>query len=352
MSTDVYSAAQPTTDNGVAVRADLRSDTVTRPTEAMRQAMFDAHLGDDVYGDDPTVNALEATAAERLGKEAALFVSSGTQSNLSALMAHCARGEEVLVGEDYHVFGHEARGASVLAGIALHPIQTHADGTLKLTDVESRIKPDDNHYPITRLLSLENTVSGAVQPQEHLQALVDMARAHGLATHLDGARVANASVASGMSLATAAAPFDSVSVCLSKGLGAPVGSVLCGPIDLVASARRIRKLLGGGTRQAGFLAAAGLYALENNLDRLADDHDNATRLAAGLASAGPLKVTNQTNMVFVTPPEGDQRRLAQHLAADGVVITPSAPTMRLVTHLDVSDDDVAHIVASVRRFYD
>jgi threonine aldolase len=325
---------------------DLRSDTVTRPTAAMRDAMFAAPVGDDVYGEDPTVNLLEEIAAERLGKDAALFVSSGTQSNLIAILAHCARGEEVLIGDGYHVFAHEARGSSVLGGVSMHPLTTDGHGGLTPQQVTDHVKADDPHFPMTKLLSLENTVSGAVQPADLVASLAAAARAAGLAVHLDGARVANAAVATGQTLAEAASSFDTVSVCLSKGLGAPVGSVLCGPTDLIHRGRRLRKMLGGGMRQAGFLAAAGIYALEHHIDRLADDHALAARLATGLSAIEGLGVKHETNMVFIDP--DDMTGLRAHLATSNIVVAGS----RLVVHLDITSNDVDTIIAAVAAFHE
>jgi threonine aldolase len=330
--------------------ADLRSDTVTKPTRAMRAAMADAEVGDDVYGDDPTVNRLEAVVAERLGKEAALFCASGTQSNLLGVLGWCGRGDEILVGDSYHVFAWEARGASVLGGATLHPLPTDAGGALRPADIAAAVKPDDPHMPITRLLSLENTVSGQVIPLEHLKACADAARAHGLAVHLDGARLMNAAVAQGCEASEITAVADSVSLCLSKGLGAPVGSVLAGPADLIAKARRMRKMVGGGMRQAGVLAAAGLYALDHHVTRLADDHGRAAALADKLAAFDALAVTRTpTNMIFVTPPAGAFDTVSDALRDAGVRVNRSAPTLRFVTHLDVGDAAIDSAAAAFER---
>jgi threonine aldolase len=278
---------------------DLRSDTVTRPSQAMLAAMIGAEVGDDVWGDDPTVLRLQAVVAERAGKEASLFFPSGTQSNLAALMAHCERGDEYLVGQLAHTYKYEGGGAAVLGSIQPQPIENAPDGTLPLEKIVAAIKPVDNHFARTRLLALENTINGRVLPEDYVQEAVALAHSRDLSAHLDGARVCNAAVASGRTIADLCAPFDTVSICFSKGLGAPVGSVLIGSRALIERAQRWRKVLGGGMRQSGILAAACLYALEHNVERLADDHANATRLAAGLAGIAPVKVLSQaTNMVF------------------------------------------------------
>ncbi len=332
-------------------RVDLRSDTVTRPSPGMYEAINSAPVGDDVYGDDETVNALEVKTAKLLGKEAALFVSSGTQSNLIAMLSHCHRGEEVITGDEYHVSVAEARGASVLGGIALCPLPTDEHGGLQPAQVNAAIKPDDAHYPVSRLLCLENTVSGHVQSLDRIKSLCEAGRAGGLSLHLDGARLMNASVALGLPPAELVRPFDSISLCLSKGLGAPVGSVLCGSSDFIQLARRHRKLLGGGMRQAGILAACGLFALENNIERLVQDHANAALLAEGLSGIKGLKVLQQTNMVFVELPGDNATELQAHLAGQGILVSAGYPSMRLVTHLDVDKDDINRVVESVMEFY-
>jgi threonine aldolase len=261
---------------------DLRSDTVTRPSPGMLKAMGAAEVGDDVWGDDPTVTRLQATVAERAGKETGLFFPSGTQSNLAALMAHCQRGDEYIVGQLAHTYRHEGGGAAVLGSIQPQPIENAADGTLPLEKIAAAIKPLDAHFARTRLLALENTIHGMVLPAAYIEEATRLARSKGLATHLDGARAVNAAVASGRSVREICAPFDSVSICFSKGLGAPVGSVLVGDKALLADAHRWRKVLGGGMRQSGVLAAACLYALEHNVEGLAQDHANAAALAQGL----------------------------------------------------------------------
>lgn len=332
---------------------DLRSDTVTRPSAAMRQAMATAPVGDDVWGDDPTVARLEELAAAMLGKEAALYLSSGTQSNLVALLTHCQRGDEYLVGQDAHTYKYEGGGAAVLGSIQPQPLAQAADGSIPLDSIRAAIKPDDIHFARTRLLSLENTIGGKVLSLDYMAAACALADAHALCKHLDGARVFNAAVKLGVPVQRIAASFDTVSVCLSKGLGAPVGSVLCGPRDFIREARRWRKMLGGGMRQAGIIAAAGIHALEHNITRLADDHANAALLAAGLAELPDITLdpaSVQTNMVFFTPRAGTAAALTQYLRERSILVDPGN-TIRLVTHLDVSRDDVLAVVAAVRQYY-
>jgi threonine aldolase len=324
-----------------AAVVDLRSDTVTRPSAGMRRAMAEAEVGDDVFGDDPTVNRLQAHAAELLGFEAALFFPSGTQSNLAALMTHCQRGDEVILGQEAHTYVHEAGGAAVLGSIHSHVIANRPDGTLDLLQVDAAIKPDDPHYPRTRLLALENTIGGRAVARGYLEQALALARRRALATHLDGARLFNAAVALGTTAKNLCAGFDSVSVCLSKGLGAPVGTLLLGSRDFIARATRTRKILGGGMRQVGLLAAAGLYALEHNVSCLAIDHDHAARLARGLAGLG-LPVEHYTNMVFVGV-GADAEALAAHLRAHGVLVL-AEPRMRLVTHLDVDAAGIDRVI--------
>ena len=327
---------------------DLRSDTVTRPGPEMRRVMAEAEVGDDVFRDDPTVDRLEELAAGMLGKEAGLFVSSGTQSNLCALLTHCGRGDEYIVGQQAHTYIYEGGGAAALGGIQPQPLDLEEDGRLDLEKVERLIKPDDYHFARTRLLCLENTTNGRVLPaghEEDARALVDR---HGLCLYLDGARLFNAAVKSGRPAAEMAAPFDSVSICLSKGLGAPVGSVLTGSADFITEARRWRKVVGGGMRQSGLLAAAGIYVLEHHVERLADDHANAQRLAEGLVEiegcqADPDQV--QTNMVYARFPEQKRNELPRKLKERGILVYPGHP-MRLVTHLDVSPEDVERAVGA------
>ena len=333
---------------------DMRSDTVTQPTEGMRASMLAAPVGDDVYGDDLTVNELQERAARLLGKEAALFMSSGTQSNLAAMLAHCQRGEEILCGADYHVFIDEAGGASVLGGIMFAPMAMNADGSVDPETIKRTIKPDDEHCPISRMLSLENSWHGQVQPLSAITTAARCGREHGLVVHLDGARMMNAVVRLGISPAELVADVDTVSLCLSKGLGAPVGTILAGPKPFIRRAHRIRKLVGGGMRQAGVLAAAGLYALDHHIERLASDHDSALRLAEQLAAipgvtADPAAV--ETNMVFVDFAEGAGVRLRDHLAAKGILIVADSDHVRLVTHLDCGTAEIDLFATEVRAFF-
>ncbi|HEX3097072.1 MAG TPA: low-specificity L-threonine aldolase [Usitatibacter sp.] len=329
---------------------DLRSDTVTQPTPAMREAMARAEVGDDVFGDDPTVNRLQEACAERFGMEAGLFFPSGTQSNCAALMAHCQRGEEVIVGQDAHTYHYEAGGMAVLGSIQPQPLANRPDGTLDLAEVEAAIKPDDAHFAITKLLALENTIGGKVISRAYMAEALALAKRRGLSTHLDGARIFNASVKLGMPVKDLCAGFDTVSVCLSKGLGTPAGTVLVGRKDVVARARRVRKMLGGTMRQVGILAAAGLYALEHNVERLEEDHANAERLAKGLAAVG-LKVDPvQTNMVFAAVPADGVASLKRHLEENGIKALVG-PRLRLVTHLDVDRASIDRAVAVFGAFF-
>ncbi|OYV00308.1 MAG: low-specificity L-threonine aldolase [Burkholderiales bacterium PBB5] len=337
---------------------DLRSDTVTRPTAAMRQAMAQAEVGDDVFGDDPTVNALQARVAAMLGKEAALFMPSGTQSNLCALMAHCQRGDEYLVGQQAHTYKYEGGGAAVMGSIQPQPIAHQADGTLALADIAAAIKPDDAHFAVSRLLALENTIGGQVLPLAYQQEAAALARRHGLSVHLDGARLFNAAVATaqrdgGRSLDHARAiadVYDSVSVCFSKGLGAPIGSALVGPQALIDKARRVRKMAGGGLRQAGLLAAAVQHALDHHIERLADDHAHAALLAEALAGLPGVSVSRpDTNIVFVDlAPGRDGAAVVQRARAAGVLLT-GLYRLRLVTHLDVSAAQARHAAQVLRQ---
>ncbi len=325
---------------------DLRSDTVTLPSDAMRRAMADAPVGDDVYGEDPTVNRLEATLAERAGKQAGLFMPSGTQSNLVALMTHCARGDEYIVGQEAHTYRYEGGGAAVLGSIQPQPLENAVDGSIAIDRILAAVKPDDIHFARTRLIALENTISGRVLPMAYLRELESFAREARLALHLDGARVFNAAIRNERSLADECRMFDTVSICLSKGLGAPAGSVLVGTREQIVAARRWRKMLGGGLRQAGILAAAGLYALEHNVTRLAEDHRRAARLAAGLAGLKGLRVaTPQTNIVFVEITPALLEPLARDLKEHGVVTT-LRPLTRLVTHLNVDDAGIERAIAA------
>ncbi len=330
---------------------DLRSDTVTRPSAAMRAAMAAAEVGDDVYGDDPTMNRLQERAAELFGHEAALFAPSGTQSNLIALLTHCQRGDEYIVGQDAHTYKYEAGGGAVLGSIQPQPIAHQADGSLALADIERAIKPDDFHFARSRLLALENTFGGRVLQPGYMEAATGLAHRRGLATHLDGARICNAAVKLGISPRAAAKGFDSVSVCLSKGLGAPVGSVLCGSRAFIQQALRWRKMLGGGMRQAGILAAAGLYALAHNIERLAADHENAARLARALSDIAQIRVTPpETNMVFADIEAEKCPSLQNALERKGILAQVD-PHMRIVLHLDVSQADVDRIIAAFKEFF-
>ena len=342
---------------------DLRSDTVTQPTAGMRAAMAAAPLGDDVFGDDPSVNALQEKIAAILGFEAALFVPTGTQSNLCAILSHCQRGDEYIVGQMQHCYRWEGGGAAVFGSVQPQPLNHQPDGTLALADIEAAVKPDDPHFARSRLLALENTLGGKLIPFTYIEQATALAKDKGLARHLDGARLFNAAVAQaaltgGDARAEArriAQCFDSVSVCFSKGLGAPVGSALCGSRELIAKARRVRKMAGGAMRQAGMLAAAASYALDHHVDRLADDHALAQRLAQGLAGVEGLQVEPpQTNIVFVDLTGAAREQsgaLLKHLAGQGVQAT-GLYRLRFVTHLDVDAAGVDRAVAAIRRFFE
>lgn len=333
---------------------DLRSDTVSRPDEAMRRAIASAEVGDDVFGDDPSVNRLEAMAAERLGKEAALFVPSGTMANLIAVMTHVGRGDEILLGDQSHIFNYEVGGTAAIAGAQVHALPNLPDGGLEPALVEAAIRPPNVHHPRTSLLCLENThnrCGGAAIPAETMDALAGIARRRGLHVHLDGARIFNAAVALGVPAARIARDVDSVSFCLSKGLGCPVGSLVCGSRDFIAEARRNRKMLGGGMRQAGILAAAGIYALEHNVDRLADDHENARKLAAGLARYDAFVPNEpQTNIVVIYIVRGKLDAWLDAFAAEGVLaVAFGHQRMRMVTHINISAVDVAEALGRIDR---
>jgi threonine aldolase len=331
---------------------DLRSDTVTKPSVEMRRAMMDAVVGDDVYGEDPTVNKLESLAAGMLGTEAALFCTSGTQSNLLALMAHCERGDEYIVGQYAHTFRYEGGGAAVLGSIQPQPLDFEEDGTLDLEKVSRFIKPDDPHYARTKLFCLENTHMGKVLPLSYLKEAKKLADSKGLRMHLDGARVFNAAVKQGVDVRDITRNFDTISCCLSKGLGAPVGSVLCGPEALINKARRWRKLLGGGMRQAGILAAAGIYALSHHIERLKEDHENAMTLAEGLEQIDGIEVNPQsvqTNILFADI-KADMNRLCGFLKEREIIIG-NVNHLRLVTHLDISAVDVEEALKAFREFF-
>jgi len=336
---------------------DLRSDTVTQPTEAMRAAMMAAPLGDDVFADDPSVNALQRQIAELLGFEAALFVPTGTQSNLCAILSHCQRGDEYIVGQQAHCYRWEGGGAAVFGSVQPQPLDHQPDGSLALDAIEAAIKPDDAHFARTRLLALENTLGGKLLPFDYVAQATQLAQRKGLARHLDGARLFNAATAQAAALGTdvraearrIAGCFDSVSVCFSKGLGAPVGSALCGSSELIARARRWRKMAGGALRQGGVLAAAALYALEHHIERLAEDHANARRLAEGLADLPGVAVQPpSTNMVFIEVAPERGAGLAERLKARGLLCT-GLYQLRLVTHLDVSREDIDRAVSILRE---
>jgi len=332
---------------------DLRSDTVTQLTRKMRSAMASAVVGDDVYGDDPTVNQLESLAAEMLDKEDAIYAASGTQSNLMAVLSHCERGDEYIVGQQAHTYKYEGGGAAVFGSVQPQPIEFQNDGTLDLTRVAQAIKPDDFHFAKTRLLCLENTHAGKVLPLAYLGKARSLSLDHGLGCHLDGARLFNAVVNLGVAPTEISRHFDSVSICLSKGLGAPVGSVLCGSRELVKKARRWRKVLGGGMRQAGILAAAGILALQDHVDRLAEDHANAQTLGEGLSRIDEIDIDMtlvQTNMVFASLRTGNPEALAAYLKDAGVLINIGNP-IRLVTHMDVNTQDVHRVVSLLESYF-
>ncbi|EKD1481136.1 low-specificity L-threonine aldolase [Vibrio alginolyticus] len=332
---------------------DFRSDTVTQPTQAMREAMFKAPVGDDVYGDDPTVNELEKFAAQLAGFEAALFTTSGTQANLLGLMAHCERGDEYLCGQQAHNYKYEAGGAAVLGSIQPQPqpVENNPDGTLPFDKLAAAIKPDDYHFARTKLLSLENTINGKVLPLSYLAEARDFVNKHNLQMHLDGARVFNAAVALDVPVKEIGQYFDSMTICLSKGLAAPVGSLLLGSKDYIAKARRLRKMVGGGMRQAGILAAAGKLALTEQVEQLKQDHINAKTLAEGLAELPGFSVNPefvQTNIVFAKlDPQVDIVSIAAKLKEQNITITPGNP-IRFVTHKDISAKDIDTFLSSIK----
>jgi threonine aldolase len=329
---------------------DLRSDTVTRPGRAMLEEMMHAPTGDDVYGDDPSVNALQDEAATLAGKEAALFLPTGTQANLVALLSHCQRGDEYIAGQLAHNYLFEAGGAAVLGSIQPQPIDAAPDGTLPLETVAAKIKADDIHFARTRLLSLENTHNGKVLPRDYLQAARQFTRERGLGLHVDGARLFNAVVEYGCPLETVARECDSFTICLSKGLGAPAGALLLGSKTFIARALRWRKMTGGGMRQAGILAAAGRYALRNNIERLQEDHANAAWLADALRNAGADVSRQDTNMVFVRIPAEDVSAFREYLRQRGILIN-AAPVTRLVTHLDVNRSQLEQVALHWQHFF-
>ena len=332
---------------------DFRSDTVTLPTAGMFEAIPKAKLGDDVYDEDVEVLELQQYAAELLGKEASLFFPSGTQSNLTAILSHCQRGDEVLIGREYHTNLYEALGASVLGGVGICPIDINESGGIKIEDMINQIKEDDPHYAVTKLLCLENPISGQVQPQSQIDALAQAAHERGLSVHLDGARLFNAHIHNGLSPEKLTKNCDSVSICLSKGLGAPAGTLLVSSHEIIAKAKRIRKILGGSMRQVGVLAACGMYALKNNIVRLQEDHNNAKLLAEGLSEISELKVDygeDQTNMLFVNCPEQHRAPLEKYLSDNHIRIS-SLDRGRLVCHLGITEKDISSVIEVFREYF-
>ena len=337
---------------------DLRSDTITQPTANMRRAMAQAPVGDDVFREDPTVNRLEELAAARLGKEAALFVASGTMGNLVSQLTHCGRGDEIILGDESHIFFSEQGGSAALGGIHHRTIPNQPDGALKLGDIEAAIRPDNIHFPRTRLIALENThnrCNGGLLDAGYMRAVGDIARRHGVKIHVDGARIFNAAVAQGVPARSLAEEADSITFCLSKGLAAPVGSVVCGKTDFIAEARRVRKVIGGGMRQAGILAAAGIVALNEMVERLAEDHAHARKLAEGIAAIAGLSIAPElikSNIVFfkITRADLTPQELTKRLKAEGVLVGPKEPDqIRAVTHYQVSADDIDHALTIFTR---
>jgi len=345
------SAKLPVYSEGKSI--DFRSDTVTLPTAGMFEAIPKAKLGDDVYDEDIEVLELQQYAAELLGKEASLFFPSGTQSNLSAILSHCQRGDEALIGREYHTNLYEARGASVLGGVGICPIDIDESGSMAVEDMISQIKEDDPHYAITKLLCLENPISGQVQPQHQIDDLAKVAHERGLSVHLDGARLFNAHIHTGLSPKELTKNCDSISICLSKGLGAPAGTLLVSSHEIIAKAKRIRKILGGSMRQVGILAACGMYALKNNIERLQEDHDNAKLLAQGLSQISELEVDygeNQTNMLFVNCPEEHRAPLEQYLSDHNIRIS-NLERGRLVCHLGITEKDIRSVIEVFRKYF-
>lgn len=330
---------------------DLRSDTFTKPSLQMKEFMLNAQVGDDVYGEDPSVNELEDKIAQMTNKEAALFTTSGTQANLLALLSHCQRGEEYICGQDAHLYKYEAGGASVLGSIQAQPLDFKIDATLDLDEVKNKIKPDDSHYAITKLLCLENTHHGKVLPLDYLKEVRKFTLNHDLLLHLDGARVFNAAVALNLDIKEISNCVDSMSICLSKGLGAPVGSLLVGTKDFIQKARRYRKMLGGGLRQAGYLAAAGLYALDNNIKDLEQDHKKAFELASALENINQIEVlSHNTNMIFINVNEKISEKLVDFLKQKNILISGYGK-LRLVLHRDISDLDVKRVIGTFNEFF-
>ena len=333
---------------------DLRSDTITQPTPSMRNAMANAEVGDDVFGEDPTVNRLEEIVAERLSKEAALFVASGTMANLVSQLTHCTRGDEVILGDQSHIFFYEQGGSSSLGGIHPRTVPNQPDGTIKLQEIKTAIRPDNIHFPRTKLILLENThnrCNGYPIDAEYMHSVGEIARSHGLKVHVDGARIFNAAKALGVKANSLVEEVDSVSICLSKGLAAPAGSVVCGTREFITEARRVRKVLGGGMRQAGVLAAAGIVALNEMIERLGDDHANAQTLAKGLANMDGLSIDPdcvKTNIVFfeVTRNGTTAQMLAERLSNKGIRLLPAVPNkLRAVTNYHVTRNDIEYVLS-------
>jgi threonine aldolase len=330
---------------------DIRSDTVTQPCKNMRKVMAEAEVGDAVYGDDKSVNQLQELGAELTGQQASLYVSSGVQSNLIALLVHCARGDEYIVGQDSHTYKYEGGGAAVLGSIQPQPIEISKDGTLNLMKVASVIKEDDFHFARSKLLSLENTIGGKVLPKAYLDEAVTFCKKHQLKIHMDGARIANAAVAQNSTISNLVSNFDSVSICLSKGLGAPVGSLLCASQEFIKEARHWQKMLGGGMRQAGIIASAGIYALKNNINRLELDHENATKLSTGLNQIESISVLYvSTNIIMLSLPEDKIEGFKAFLISKKIKASVSTK-MRIVTHLNISEKDVIYIVDVFKQFF-
>ena len=336
---------------------DLRSDTVTKPSKAMKKAIYNAEVGDDVYGDDPTVNYLENKISEMLGKDEAVFMTSGTQSNFSSVLAHCNRGDEIIIGETYHITGDEAGGVSVLGGVAMNTIPVEADGSLCPQNISNAIKPDDPHYSISKLLCLENTSRGKAVSLKRMAATYDLAKESDLSVHLDGARFFNATTELGCSPKDHASLSDTISICLSKGLGAPAGSLLVLPKDLAKKARRIRKLAGGSLRQSGILAAAGIYALDNNIERLKDDHARAENFKNELyqyfGNMSEKRISADTNMVFFTDLSNRFKEIIPFFEKERILLSRwSDDTLRIVFHLDIDDDALSRLIEVFKKFYD
>jgi threonine aldolase len=337
---------------------DLRSDTVTLPTQTMRQAIYNADLGDDVFGEDPTTNRLEKMSAERTGKEAAMLVASGTMGNLVSILTHCRRGEEVILGDQSHTFVYEAGGMSALGGIHPHTVVNQPDGTMRIEDIESAIRGNNIHFPRSRLICLENTHNrcyGSALTPQYIESVAKLAGERGLSVHLDGARIFNAAVALGVDVTELTRYADSVTFCLSKGLSSPVGSVVCGTSQFIAEARRNRKILGGGMRQSGIIAAAGITALEQMVDRLAEDHENARRLAEGIARIPGLSIELnriQTNIIYfnIADDQFTAGKLMTRLADRGIKILLTGPSrLRAVTHYGISAEDINSALAALNE---